>query len=183
MLELFLQSVMKCDFLSVTISSEIPPVTPLRPSSPSVPCLSTLFTDNYDVVVFSLLLSFFPRPLQRLRCCSRAHQVLRLHGLLLVITPDSSHQNKHAPMMKAWKSCIEAVGFHRWKYWKDTHLHCMAFRKTLPTRQDYSELEQSCDQLYIPQDKHCYLKPSPIANPPHLQENFMSHLPFFKDST
>lgn len=161
---------MKCDFLSVTINTEVPPVPPSQP---------TLHTDSYDVVVFSLLLSFFPQPLQRLQCCCRAHQVVRLHGLLLVITPDSSHQNKHAPMMKAWKTCIEAIGFHRWKYWKDTHLHCLAFRKTMPTRHDYSQLENSCDQLYIPQDKHSHVKPSADMNPSHPHENLLSHLPFF----
>lgn len=32
--------------------------------------------------------------------------------------------------MKCWKANIEALGFHRWKYDKETHLHCMAFRKT-----------------------------------------------------
>lgn len=170
---------MECDFLSVIISRE----TPLMPlSQPFDISATTFFMDSYDVVVFSLLLSFFPCPLQRLLCCCRAHQVLRLHGLLLVVTPDSSHQNKHAHMMKDWKACIEAIGFHRWKYWKDTHLHCMAFRKIMPTREDYSELEQRCHQLYIPQDKHCHHKSSPDTHPPHSQENFLSHLPFYKES-
>ena len=40
----------------------------------------------------------------------------------------------------------------RWKYEKQAHLHCMAFRKTQPTRQDYSEAELAHALLAIPQD-------------------------------
>lgn len=161
---------MECDFLSVAINPEV------RSTEPS----AGLFTDSFDIVVFSLLLSFFPQPIQRFQCCCRAHQILKMHGLLLVITPDSSHQNKHAFMMKSWKACIESIGFHRWKYCKDTHLHCMAFRKTEPTKQDYKVLEGSSDELYIPQDKHLF-KPS-ISPYSSVNENFLSHLPFFKES-
>ena len=32
-------------------------------------------------------------------------------------------------MIKSWKTAIETIGFARWKYHKDTHTHCMAFRK------------------------------------------------------
>lgn len=176
---LILQSVLECDFLSMRIRDEISPV-PARFAST---CVHTLFTGSFDVVVFSLLLSFFPLPLPRLQCCCRAHQLLKMHGLLLLITPDSSHQNKHAAMIKAWKTCIEAIGFHRWKYEKDVHLHCMAFRKTTPTRQDYSELEDSCHQLYIPQDKqHHKLDSFSIQSPhSHQEQNLLPHLPFFSE--
>ena len=184
MLDFFsLQSVMECDFLSVAIHAPLTsPMAPLAsaPDPVSTQQLTSLVSDSYDVVVFSLLLSFLPHPLQRLHCCVKAHQLLKLHGILLIITPDSSHQNKHATMMKAWKACIEAIGFHRWKYCKNMHLHCMAFRKTLPTRQDYCEFEGSCDLLFIPQDRHCHSKPPPHA-PSQSDENLLSHLPFFTD--
>lgn len=111
----------------------------------------TFQEQSFDLVVFCLLLSYFPHPAQRLRCCFNAHKILRTHGLLLVVTPDSSHQNKHAPLMKQWKSGIEGLGFSRWKYSKEEHLHCMAFRKvtnvTSPCKEDDS-------QLLIPQDSH-----------------------------
>ena len=32
--------------------------------------------------------------------------------------------------MKSWKETIEGIGYHRWRYEKNTHLHCMVFRKT-----------------------------------------------------
>lgn len=104
---------------------------------------------SFDVVVFCLLLSYFPHPEQRLKCCFNAHKILRLHGLLLVVTPDSSHQNKHAAMMKEWKAGIEGLGFCRWKYSKEEHLHCMAFRKVTNSTGDCGH-----NNLSIPQDSH-----------------------------
>lgn len=135
-------------------SDHSPPSTPLHGAS--VPPrgrgrLSHLPREWYDIVVFSLLLSYLPATSQRLQCCINAHKVLSLHGILLVVTPDSSHQNRHAGMMKEWKLCIESLGFHRWRYVKDTHLHCMAFRKTNLTL-DYSHLAHTHTLLSIPQD-------------------------------
>lgn len=114
---------------------------------------SELCAEYYDVIVFSLLLSYLPSTKQRMTCCINAHQVLQLHGLLLIVTPDSSHQNKHARLMTQWRQCIEAVGFHRWKYEKLAHLHCMAFCKTR-TMRDYDSIMSSYHLLLtIPQDK------------------------------
>ncbi len=49
--------------------------------------------------------------------------------------------------MKSWKAIIEALGFHRWRYDKETHLHCMGFRKTSLRLGTVSK-----DGLNIPQD-------------------------------
>ena len=114
--------------------------------------LNYIRPNSFDIVIFSLLLSYFPSTEQRMQCCVNAHKVLVPHGILLIITPDSSHQNRHVGMIKSWRSGIEALGFHRWKYVKDTHLHCMAFRRTR-TPVDYNSvhIEQHVN-LYIPQD-------------------------------
>ena len=163
---------LESDFLSV----------PIGDRDIASPTETFLKTKSFDVVVFSLLLSYLPLSQQRLECCCRAHRLLRLHGLLLVIVPDSSHQNKHVAMMKDWKTCIEAIGFHRWKYYKDTHLHCMAFRKTQP-RSDYNELlEKSCYCLYIPQDRNSkHVKQSETRNAQEIIETF-SQMPFYDQS-
>lgn len=105
----------------------------------------------FDVVVFSLLLSYFPSPVQRWLCCSKAHRILRTNGILLIVTPDSSHQNKNSAMIKSWKAGIESLGFVRWKYKKQTHLHCMAFRKVASCH-SYNRGNGSAELLYIPQD-------------------------------
>ena len=165
---------LECDFLSVPIHDK----TDHIPRAPSPLKQKILYAENYDIVVFSLLLSYLPLPQQRLKCCIRAHRLLRLHGLLLLITPDSSHQNKHAPMMKAWKFCIESIGFHRWKYFKDTHLHCVAFRKITAIQPDCEKLMQAPYQLYIPQDKHAIEVSSTDSDSSDI--NFLSHLPFFE---
>lgn len=137
---------MECDFLKVPIGARGPSV-----SNGVLECITK---NSYDIVVFSLLLSYFPSTEQRLLCCINAHQVLSLHGILLVITADSSHQNKHVDMMRSWCNAIENVGFHRWKYVKDVHLHCMGFRKT-KTNVDYSSILKSelHSKLFIIQDK------------------------------
>lgn len=119
-----------------------------------------LYRNSFDVVVFSLLLSYFPSTRQRLLCCINAHQTLKLHGILLIITVDSSHQNRHVDMMKSWKNAIESIGFHRWKYEKDTHLHLMAFRKTR-LQSDYDQCMVNFDgALFIPQDDGMGVLPS-----------------------
>lgn len=108
-------------------------------------------SEMFHVVVFSLLLSYFPSAIQRWECCRKAYQLLRPNGLLLIITPDSSHQNKNAAMMKSWKTGIESLGFVRWKYEKQTHLHCMAFRKVAPCH-SCNRSNGDAEMMYIPQD-------------------------------
>lgn len=142
-------TVLSCDFLSVDIVES----STRFEGEVSGGSLRHIEAGSFDIVVFSLLLSYFPSTHQRHQCCINAHKALRLHGVLLIITPDSSHQNRHAGMMKSWKQCIEALGFHRWKYVKDTHLHCIAFRKTR-TDIDYGSLLVNHHMLYIPQDSH-----------------------------
>ena len=162
----------ECDFLNVDIVTEssdgdhqalsdsssisspqrqAPTRLPNQPPRSSHRVLSQLPGEAYDVVVFSLLLSYLPCTTQRMTCCVNAHRVLRLHGILLIVSPDSSHQNRHAALMTDWRRCIEVVGFHRWKYVKQTHLHCMAFRKTC-TVTDLSAAMSNHRLLAIPQD-------------------------------
>jgi len=140
------------------LATPTPAPQSLSPASPSVPAPPlegvSLCAEAYHVVVFSLFLSYLPQPSQRLRSCVKVHQLLRPHGLLLVVTPDSSHQNRRVDMMKSWKASLEKVGFHRCNYSKLTHLHCMAFRKITRETVGLDQLEEALwEGLYIPQDK------------------------------
>ncbi len=59
--------------------------------------------------------------------------------------------------MKSWKRAIESLGFKRWKYVKQEHLHCMAFRKVTHEHahghaQSLLVSDVTPDMLYIPQD-------------------------------
>ncbi|XP_070972144.1 S-adenosylmethionine sensor upstream of mTORC1 isoform X2 [Oncorhynchus clarkii lewisi] len=114
--------------------------------------IDSLPAQLFHVVVFSLLLSYFPSPYQRWICCKKAHELLELHGLLLIITPDSSHQNRHTLMMRSWRVAVESLGFRRCKYIKFSHMHLIAFRKvSLATTSDLVSRNYP-EMLYIPQD-------------------------------
>ncbi|XP_015270933.1 PREDICTED: probable methyltransferase BTM2 homolog [Gekko japonicus] len=148
------ESVYKCDFLNLQIQQ------PLQLAQDAIDAflkqlknpIDSLPGELFHVVVFSLLLSYFPSPYQRWICCKKAHELLGLNGLLLIITPDSAHQNRHAMMMKSWKIAIESLGFKRFKYSKFSHMHLMAFRKiSLKTTSDLVSRNYP-GMLYIPQD-------------------------------
>ncbi|XP_069484009.1 S-adenosylmethionine sensor upstream of mTORC1 isoform X4 [Ambystoma mexicanum] len=148
------ESVYKCDFLNLQLQQ------PLQLAEDAVDAflkqlknpIDSLPGELFHVVVFSLLLTYFPSPYQRWICCKKAHELLALNGLLLVITPDSSNQNRHALMMKSWKIAIESLGFRRLKYSKFSHMHLLAFRKiSLQTTSDLVSRNYP-EMLYIPQD-------------------------------
>ncbi|XP_056454137.1 S-adenosylmethionine sensor upstream of mTORC1 [Gadus chalcogrammus] len=148
------ESVYKCDFLNLQLQQ------PLELAGDAVEAFLRLLHSPIDalpaqlfhVVVFSLLLSYFPSPYQRWICCKKAHELLALHGLLLIITPDSSHQNRHALMMRSWRVAVESLGFRRCKYVKFAHMHLLAFRKvSLATSSDLVS-QNYPEMLYIPQD-------------------------------
>ncbi|KAM4601855.1 S-adenosylmethionine sensor upstream of mTORC1 isoform 3-T3 [Polymixia lowei] len=150
------ESVYKCDFLNLQLQQ------PLQLAGDAVEAflshlhnpIDTLPAQLFHVVVFSLLLSYFPSPYQRWICCKKAHELLELHGLLLIITPDSSHQNRHALMMRSWRVAVESLGFKRYKYVKFSHMHLIAFRKvSLATSTDLVSRNYP-EMLYIPQDFH-----------------------------
>ncbi|CAJ1056235.1 hypothetical protein F2P81_006483 [Xyrichtys novacula] len=150
------ESVYKCDFLNLQLQQ------PLQLAGDAVEAflrqlqnpIDTLPSQLFHVVVFSLLLSYFPSPYQRWICCKKAHELLELHGLLLIITPDSSHQNRHALMMRSWRVAVESLGFKRYKYIKYSHMHLIAFRKVcLATTSDLVSRNYP-EMLYIPQDFH-----------------------------
>lgn len=141
------ESVLQCDFLSLSVE-------PSSKGEVLASPLKLLPAQSFHVCVFSLLLEYLPAHGQRWQCCLTAHALLPRNGLLIVLTPDSNHVNKNAPMMKSWKQAIEAIGFRRWRYEKQTHIHCMAFRKITDslsplTPEDTVRLSA---MLYIPQD-------------------------------
>ena len=92
----------------------------------------------------------------RYQSCQRARRVLRRDGLLIVIAPDSNHQNKGTEWMKRWRRGIETAGFTRWRYEKTSHLHCMAFRAINVPSVELTDrnLERHHPLLAIPQDNH-----------------------------
>ncbi|KAM9807865.1 S-adenosylmethionine sensor upstream of mTORC1 [Neosynchiropus ocellatus] len=148
------ETVYKCDFLNLQLQR------PLQLAGGAVEAflrqlhnpIDALPGQLFHVVVFSLLLSYFPSPYQRWICCKKAHELLQLHGLLLIITPDSSHQNRHALMMRSWRVAVESLGFKRYKYVKYSPMHLIAFRKVSLTTTSDLVSRNYPEMLYIPQD-------------------------------
>lgn len=115
----------------------------------------------FDVVVFSLLLDYFPCPKQRYSCVHKAYRLLKPEGLLFIITPDSKHSSANAPTMKNWRITLAQLGFSRIYYDKLPHIHCMAYRKDInpevskhwvPYKLPKKNYAQTNACLHIPQD-------------------------------
>jgi len=147
-------SVYKCDFIKVQVRpfpSEDISIYFQKLTSP----ILSLPASTFHIVVFSLLLEYLPLQSQRLICCKKAVELLVDNGLLLIITPDSKHQNYNSRMMKSWKFSLESLGLKRVVYVKQKHLHCLAFRKISKQFQDllrHTVLTEFSSGLYIPQD-------------------------------
>jgi hypothetical protein len=138
--------------------------------------IESLPAETFHVLVFSLLLEYFPSRYQRWICCQKAHELLAVNGILIIITPDSHHQNRNAPMIKSWKTAIESIGFVRWRYVKLEHLHCMVFRKIIMKEMASLIGDTKPDMLYIPQDSNAnddVLNPFLFDNVPQTHEDML----------
>lgn len=143
------EDVFLCDFLNVDIASESAII-----SSGNV---TRLQESSFNAVVFSLFLEYLPSPEQRRICCQKAYDLLTLEGLLIIVTPDSKHVGANAKIMKSWRFNLARLGFSRIKYEKFSHIHCMAFRKSLKSNiaSRWADLQDSAlfyHKIYIPQD-------------------------------
>ena len=118
--------------------------------------LKRLPPEAFDVIVFSLVLSYLPTQRQRWDCCIKSNKLLRDNGLLILIESDSAHQHRNAHQIRAWKHALTGIGFVRYRYEKLMHLHCMAFRKK--TNVDLLIKEgrfvDNSSMMFIPQDFH-----------------------------
>lgn len=142
----FLQDVYQCDFLSLKVEDTVQTSCPLANlRSPITRLPSCVF----NVIIFCLLLEYFPSCHQRWRCCVQAHKLLAPNGLLLVITPDSHKQHRNSAMIRSWISAITSLGFSKWKYEKLEHIHCIVFRKI---QDECSMNDDMADLMFIHQD-------------------------------
>ena len=114
--------------------------------------VTSLPARSFDVVVFCLLLEYLPSPAMRWQCCKNAFHLLKLNGLLVIVTPDSHKQHRNAGMIRSWKGAIESLGFLRWKYEKLEHIHCMAFRKVQSEIEHGLEEDSGVRGMFIHQD-------------------------------
>lgn len=121
-----------CDFLSVNFGDSLE----MKSRQQNVVDFESeeiiqLPRNHFHVVVFCLLLEYLPSSELRIKCCQRAYEVLKSQGILVIITPDSNHENRNSKLIKHWRWTLEHFGFHRIKLTKLRNLTCMAFRKSL----------------------------------------------------
>ena len=78
---------------------------PTSNGGPGMKSVTGLPKGRYDVVIFCLLLEYLPTPGMRYEAVRRAADLLADYGLLVIVTPDSSHQVnyliQHFPNPKA----------------------------------------------------------------------------------
>lgn len=120
----------------------------------------------FDSVVFCLLLEYLPTPKLRLKSIEKASKLLKDFGLLIIITPDSSHQGKNMNQMKSWRLALAQLGFIRIYYDKLKHVTCLAYVKIPPEsyenafEKEINQIQKKFDSstfsldsaFYIPQD-------------------------------
>ena len=67
------------------------------------------------------------------RCnVQKAFEILKPFGLLLIVTPDSSHQGKNMKQMKSWRLAMAKLSFLRIYIEKLKHVHCIGYVKVEP---------------------------------------------------
>ena len=141
-------SVFCCDFLSVSVGNQ------LKIEQKTIEILPE---NCFHAVIFCLLLEYLPSSTQRLKCCEKAYEVLKNQGILILITPDSSHEMKNSKIIKNWRWTLSKIGFTRIKVEKLMNLTCMAFRKSIAKEVPQSWAEKHSDnmkfEMLIPQDK------------------------------
>lgn len=115
-------TVLKCDFLNITIGCETKVVNSK---------VIELKENSFEAVTFCFLLEYLPSSELRVLACKNAYSLLKPGGLLTINTPDSKHVGANCRIMKCWRYSLALIGFTRIKYEKFKHMHCMVFRKAL----------------------------------------------------
>lgn len=153
--------VIACDFLTVDL---------IQGHTLDKADLTALPLAYFDAVVFSLLLEYLPTPQLRYEACQRAYDVLRPGGILVIVTPDSSHQAKNFSLMRSWRIALCGLGFTRMTYEKLPHLTGLTYLKLGSSEfqalcrdeaqkeaqkldLDYELINPETDLMYIPQDR------------------------------
>jgi hypothetical protein len=125
----------QCDFLELEVSpAGSIPVTASEARDGEVRPLRVLPCAAFDVVVFSLVLSYLPSAALRLRALTKARALLSCDGVLLVVDPKSIAPQGSAPgselpsILQGWVRTLAPVGLELIRYNRVTQTHCLAFR-------------------------------------------------------
>jgi len=145
--------VFKCDFLSVAIGAE------------TIILNDATFFDggkrvkefeksSLKCVVFCYLLSYIPDPALRLQACIKGLKLLSVGGVLLLLTPDSSSQQKHYLFIRNIITGFAAIGAKKIRYRKEKHYHALVFMKISEIGESDINVEEISKNFWIPHDRH-----------------------------
>jgi 25S rRNA (adenine2142-N1)-methyltransferase len=87
------RDVFRCDFVSVAVSEKVGENDRIVVDESGR--IKSICSDSFDSVVFCLLLEYLPTPRLRFKVSRKAWEVLKVGGLFVIVTPDSSHQGKN----------------------------------------------------------------------------------------
>ena len=130
--------------------------------------LDNIQSASFDAVVFCLLLEYLPNPKLRLKAIEQADKCLKPMGLLIIITPDSSHQGKNMSQMKSWRLALAQMGFLRIYIEKLKHVHCLAFVKVSPRTDFVTVFEKEIDLIKRKMEITC----KPLENAFYIPQDF-----------
>ncbi|CAN7941347.1 unnamed protein product [Ixodes hexagonus] len=149
------EGVLECDFLKLKVTDHPGTQGSYVLTNP----LAELPAGSFQVVVFCMVLEYLPCCLQRWTFCRKAAALLKPYGLLLVVTPDSKHQQRNAAMIRSWKEALSNLGLLKLRYEKRQHLHCMAFYRCGPAQElaDDEAMAIEARKMHIPQDSRDYV--------------------------
>ena len=104
--------------------------------------LVNLKRNSFEAVIFCLLLEYLPTAELRLKAVEKAIDLLKPFGILLIVTPDSSHQGKNQHQMKSWRLAMAKLGMVRIYIDKLKHVTCLGYVKIEP-RSEFEKVFQS----------------------------------------
>ena len=104
--------------------------------------LVNLKRNSFEAVIFCLLLEYLPTAELRLKAVEKAIDLLKPFGILLIVTPDSSHQGKNQNQMKSWRLAMAKLGMIRIYIDKLKHVTCLGYVKIEQSRCGSSEFEK-----------------------------------------
>jgi len=147
--------VYKADFLTLNISDT---------SEFCERSVLSLSRNSFDAVVFSFLLEYLPSPAPRYESCVKARHLLKENGILVILTPDSCHQQRNNSIIRGWKQALLQIGYQQVYYEKKQHFHGLVFRKLDDFQHSLAVVEAGLDaheevdiisaKFIIPQDSN-----------------------------
>ena len=137
-------TVLRGDFIQIPLNNENKNHEIIENEEHQFHEILSLKRNSFEAVIFCLLLEYLPTAELRLKAVEKAIDLLKPFGILLIVTPDSSHQGKNQNQMKSWRLAMAKLGMIRIYIDKLKHVTCLGYVKIAePFRSDFEKVFQS----------------------------------------